>query len=160
LVPRGKGGGETTTAECECICGFFGGGGGGGFLLLNAAASADNGELAAALMGEEATGAGKFSVLGEEWFSMKLFKRPEILYFWLMALALVFPAAIWSLCRSLKLLAVEAAPRASDNVTEEGSLWKFWAVRIAACFCAKVVPSLGGGFSVIGEVAFIRANLD
>ncbi len=39
---------------------------------------------------------------------------------------------------------VDADARASARLTDEGSLWKFDAVRMAACFCSKVVPSAGG----------------
>lgn len=37
-----------------------------------------------------------------------------------------------------------AAARASFQDTDEGSLWKFAAVWMAACFCAQVVPPFDG----------------
>jgi hypothetical protein len=44
-------------------------------------------------------------------------------------------------------------------VTVEGSLWKFCAVLIAACFCSKVVPSVGGDWGLVAAPVFIFANL-
>lgn len=42
------------------------------------------------------------------------------------------------------MLIVDAEVRASARLTDEGSFWKFDAVRSAACFCSRVVPSAGG----------------
>lgn len=65
-------------------------------------------------------------------------------YFWFSPFAVFRPAATWSPWRCRKLFMVEAAARASDSETDLGSLWKSAAVFSAACFCANVVPSLGG----------------
>lgn len=67
----------------------------------------------------------------------------------------MYPAAACSPCLSRKLLAVDAAFRASENETDDGSFLKSLAVFKAACFCAHVVPppAAGGGLAV-----FIFAN--
>lgn len=74
---------------------------------------------------------------------MKLLIRFEIPYFSFMPLSFFFPAATWSPCRSRKLLAVDAAFRASVDDTDDGSWWNELAVRRASFFCAVVVPSVG-----------------
>lgn len=49
-------------------------------------------------------------------------------------------------------MAVPAAARASENDTDEGSFWKLDAVLRVACFCAHVVPSLGGSAALAFDV--------
>lgn len=51
----------------------------------------------------------------------------------------VHPEAIWVPCLSWKLFAVEAALRASESETDEGSVRNAFAVLIADCFCAQLV---------------------
>jgi len=46
---------------------------------------------------------------------------------------------------------VEAALRASERVTLEGSLWSVFTVLRAACFSAHVVPVAGGAEGVVWE---------
>ena len=54
------------------------------------------------------------------------------------------PEATWSPCRWRKLFAVDAADRASENETEEGSLRALPMVFSAACLSAHEVPCDGG----------------
>lgn len=74
-----------------------------------------------------------------------------------MLFAAVYPATACSPCLSRKLLAVDAAFRASENETDDGFFLKSLAVFKAACFCVHVVPppAAGGGLAV-----FIFANRD
>lgn len=61
-------------------------------------------------------------------------------YFWLRSPAAFAPFATCAPWRSRKLLAVEAAPRASLRETEEGSRWKLLMVWRADFFWDQEVP--------------------
>lgn len=121
FVPNGTGGGSAVPPSSR----FFGGGGGAAGFFPRPLVVGDGGGLA---FDPEA----------------RLLILPVMLYFWLKALALVRAAATWSPCRSRKLLAVEAALRASEKETCDGSLWSLFAVLRAACFSAHVVPDVAG----------------
>jgi hypothetical protein len=142
LVPIGTGGGAPSSGSSPCVIwcpakpGFFlgGGGGGAGPFFVAAAASAPANppdELASDPAPDPGALPPAAAILSRTpYFSSRL---P----------AVRTPAATWSPCRWRKLLNVDAAAGASVMDTELGSLWK------AACFCAKVVPWVGGGEGVL-----------
>lgn len=92
---------------------------------------------------------------------MKLFIRFEMPYFSFIWSSFFFPESIWSLWRSRKFLAVDAALRASLVDTEVGSRLNECAVRTACCFCCMVVPWAGvaaAGEVEVGDDVFILEN--
>lgn len=133
------GGASSLTGAALDSPGFFLGGGGGGFFLP---ASAEATASALALLALASPGLACAGTCPRPARAPALSASP---YFWLRLLADLTPAATWSPWRWRKLLAVLAAALASEKDTDEGSLWKDEAVLRAACFCAHVVPWLGGG---------------
>jgi len=136
LLVNGIGGGASPASALEASLGFLLGGGGGAFLkdtILSLTwiwelVGASTEDCAVARKGALARYCPAFSVRLYLVFNLFADFQPE---------------ATWSPWRSLKLLAVETAFRASDNETEDGSLRNDCAVLNAACFSAIVVPWLG-----------------
>jgi hypothetical protein len=127
LLPNGIGGGPPAPPKSF----FFGGGGGGAFFP------------SPPVVGDGGGGGLAFDP------EARLFTLPAIPYFWFKLLAVFHPAATCSPWRSRKLFAVEAALRASERVTLEGSLCRVFTVLRAACFSAHVVPVAGGAEGVV-----------
>lgn len=143
-VDSGIGGGASSSAagvKCAASPGFFLGGGGGGFFFPAAATTAR----------APPPTTGLFGVCG--WLGGWLcspFRRSVTPYLLFKPPAVFMPLETCSPCRCRKLLAVDAAERASDMDTVDGSFRNDDAVFRAACFCAHVVPVLSPACAAAG----------
>lgn len=145
MLASGIGGGPPELSTGAPSPGFFFGGGGGAFLAGDKVLSSIN-------IGPSSC-SGSTCLLEPPW-DTTLSSSP---YFEFISFADFRPEATCVPCRSLKLLNVDAAFRASEKDTDDGLSLNEDAVFNADCFSAQVVPCAAGS---LGEEVRIWEKRD